>query len=524
MSDVTARLSLPLESTSLVRQSTYNALAEALDGLIGGTQSRALKDLYIDPVGGDDLAADGTAARPFKTWNALKNSGLLPKVISQSTTVWIRPGTLSESVDFSNYMLLQPLSLKPWLTPQEIAFIPAPFGGVGFVDYFIEPAWVVGPKIGQLTGGTKYRAEMAGAGWVPGELRGLFWMIYDGPHFFSWGRIEDNGADWFEVSGLLSSNFSASDKFFFGTEAVTIKPPATSTRFPSTITYNMGSSRINFYGIKIAIGDNRYGNYGVYMSDNQCAVRFDFCSFIGNSVPTYAGATSQFLLYNYRCSGEILVYACDLYFPALKAGTTTGAFWAIGPHGMVRLMNSTIISNVQTWDGCTYFALQNCSLKYPTGMLEYNYVRAVNYYVIQSTRMNWNNVAWGYRLDGKVHFDIRNCLFENALGYGFKSYDGHGDIFDGWIEYTEVNACSISGFDIGGNSYFGIRVLTTDPAKKNGKWGFRLRSGTQVGYLGTNTLTGNLGDVNLGDDVTAVAWGVPTTDTTHLTRVAAQGA
>lgn len=473
-------------------------------------------ELWIDPENGNDILADGTESKPFKSWAGLRLSGLIPKIILGNVNVKVKPGTLNEGIDVNQYLVAGNLSFDA--VPESSPFPSTPFPFDLIFPYLKPVTGVTGPTSGTATGGTKRRINLSGAGWTPGQLRGKFFAVVNGTNLFAFGRVLDNGTDYLEVSGIRSSAYDSTSEFVLAEECVTVHPPDDSFGYPLFASFNSGGGAIRFNGLRFEIQDYQSAFYAAFLFGNSCDVSFQYSSLIGNTAPPLAGASIQVLINVNRCKGNIDVGSCDCYVPNLDPGTFSGVIWAFGPNGRISFDSSALNDNIQIYYGCPNFRFVSSSQKYRTGMLELNVVRTVGYFQLLSSYLDANSVTNLWRFDGPNNLDCRDSILENAPGDGIIVAGHHGDGCNLYLARTEVNGCGASGIHVKGNSVVTIWNCTTDGSNLNSTWGVRLQSGSQLRFTGTNTIRGSSGDVNLGDNVTAVTHGVEATDTTHLTR------
>lgn len=501
-----------------VASDTDEGLAAILNSL-RGTLVNANQDIYIDPVNGNDGRAEGTEDRPFATWTGMEASGILPYTINGNVNVYIKPGTLRDKIQIARRNINGSLTIKGKAATDPFPTYPFPwrliFGSMGAVT------GVTGVTIGKATSGTKRRLTMAGAGWTPSQLRGKFFLIFNGTNMFTWGHVVDNGADWFDVPGILSTPFDSSSEFVFAQPEVTIRPPDGTYGEPVFAWLNGGAGSVYFEGLRFEMQNYGYLYNLAYLWRNLCNISFEFSSLIGNPYPTFNGANQQVLVSLNQNPGQFSADACDFYVPALKAGSYSGVMWAFGPNGKIQFSSSILGDNLQIYYGCPHVVMSTCSQKYRTGMLEQNVFRTCTYIQILNTYIDANLVTHLLRFDGPNCLDMRYSIIENAPGDGIISYGHHGDLVALYVRDTEVNGCGGHGIHLKGNCKITYLNAKTDPLKKNTGFGLKLRDGSVLHYSGANTLTGLLGDVNLGDGVTPVANGVTATDTTYLTRAAA---
>jgi hypothetical protein len=515
-------MGLPVENNELVRYSTFNNLVDRLDLLLSaGAASGSAQELWLDPTNGDDISADGTKMRPYKTWAALRASGRIPRVIpSVGVKVYIKEGIIRESLNITQYMTIGLLTFEAVPNgPSPFPTTPLPWGL--FFPFLRGVVGATGPMSGTATGGTKTRINLAGAGWVPGQLRGKFLLVTDGTNMFTFARVFDNGADYLEVTGYYSAPFDATTVFSLAEEPVTIRPVDTAYGQPLSLFMNGGGGSIQFSGIRFEIQNRVTSNYNAYLYYNSCRVQFEMCALIGNASAMPAGGGSQVNINVGVNPGEISADSCDFWIPPTIAGANkwTGAIWAFGPHGPLSLSSCAFNDAIESYYGCLGVEISGCGQRYRTNMPEQNLLRGVVHFRYYS---NWLDAASRnnlWRFDGPVGMDCRDSIMENAPGDGIVTYSHHADGAHVMLMRTEVNGCGGAGVHVKGNSVVMMSDAKTDPAKLNGTWGVRVGSGSQILYAGVNTIKGVSGDINLGDGVTAVAHGVAATDATHLTRV-----
>lgn len=496
--------------------------AGSLRDVLNSTRDRLVAtdfEFWIDPENGSDISGDGTESYPFATWNGLKTSGLVPRIILGNVNVYVKPGTLRDKLAVDGYLVAGSLSFRAVPASNPFPSTPFPFD---LIWSSLKPVTgVTGPTSGTATGGTKRRINFAGAGWTPGQLRGKFFGIVGGTNFFSSGRVLTNGADYLEVSGIYSSAFDATTEFVLAEEAVTVRPPDDASGFALRMIRNGGPGSVSFYGFRFEIQDYRYASYCAYIFGNACNITISQSSLIGNTFGPLAGGTLQVLISHSRNIGGLQVYETDLYVPGLKPGTFSGAFWAFGPNGRISFSSTAVNDNFQIYYGCPNFRFIGGSQRYRSGMLELNVLRTVGYFQLISSLIDANNIANILRFDGPNNLDCRDSILENAPGDGVITFGHHADGANLYFARTEINGCGASGIHVKGNSVVTLWNVTTDGAKLNGTWGVRAQSGSQIRYTGANTVRGANGDVNLGDNVAPVNHGVEATDTTHLTRISA---
>jgi len=517
--DQTTLLRLPRAAADPVPKSTYNAAMDQLERTLGNVGARATTEFYIDPVAGNDATADGSAARPFKTWNALRNSGLIPRLIQQTLYVNILEGHLEESLQIVSLDVAAQANLYFRAIPRVPAGLPYPYNL--FLTGVKDAVITTGILSGTATSGTVRRITRTGAGWTPGELRGKAYVITGGTNQFNWGRVFDNGVDWFEVSGIFTTPFDNTSQFYFVEEAVLVKPSAVGySPSPLYMFGDGGFGTIRFEGIAFEIQDSLYGRNAFLAYDVAVNLYFNVCSLRGSQAAVTAGASQHVLMNTSGLFplGEVRFDACDIFVPTTISGIYTGALWAYGPNGKWQFYGCTLNDNVQVYYGCPDFLMNLCSMKYKPNITEPSLMRTVTGCRMIQVYWDSDNRSQFVRMDGGTNFDVRYSQFENALGDGFFTYDHHGGGGEMLLQATEINGCSGHGLNIGGNGVIILHDAKTDPTKLNGGFGVKLRAGTIAYYLGTNTIKGTLGDVNLGDGVTPVANSTPATDTTHLTR------
>jgi hypothetical protein len=495
-------------------------MARIVDELQGITDPiKQQSDIWIDPVNGIDGSADGTAEKPFKTFAAMQ-ANVLPKITLETTRVWIREGELRENIFLSGYnivggdlVFLGLANVDPFPTS------PIPWGLL--FTGMRAPTISQGPISGVATGGTRKSIQLSTANWIPGELKNKFFVINSGTNIFSWGRILDNTATEFEVSGYYVSPFDNTSEFYLAEEAVTVRPPDGGSGTALSMFDIGGGGQIGFEGIKFQMqtGYNFVSNVARFQV-NTAYIQFRYCSFIGDLYPVTTGPlSSQVLISLNNNQGVFDAESCAFSVPDLPPGKFSGVMWPFGPNGPMEFRDCVANDNFQFYYGQTGLYFQNCSIRYRPNMLEMNVSRAVNWFRMYQCYIDANNVTNIWRFDGPQGLDCRDSLLEGAPGDGLVTLRGHqGEGNHMYLARTEVSGCGGDAIRVSGNSLASIWNCTTDGSKVNGGWGVRAENGSIIRFNGTNTIRGTKGDMNLGDNTTNVAHGVTATDTTHLTR------
>lgn len=496
--------------------------AGSLRDVLNGARDRMIGtdlEFWIDPDDGDDATADGTEAKPFKTWAALQASQLIPRVILEDVRVKIKPGRLNEQLSIVNYVVAGSLVFEA--VPDSSPFPSTPFPFDLFIPYLQPITGTTGPTSGTATGGTKRRINLTAAGWTVDEMRGKFFLVVAGTNFLAMGRVVSNGTDYLEVSGLRSAPYDATTEFVLAEEPVTFHKPDDESGSTLFVRLNSGAGSIQFRGIRVEIQDHQFAFNAAQFGFNTCGINFNYSSMIGNTAPPLAGASQQVLFSLNDNIGFFSAFSSDFFVPNLDPGTFSGVTWAFGPNGQIGFSSCSMNDNVQIYYGCLNLVISNCGQRYRTGMLELNVVRSVSYFQYLSSWTDANGVTNLWRFDGHNGLDCRDSLWENAPGDGIISFGHHADGVNLYFARTEINGCGGAGIRVKGNSVVAISSVTTDGSNLNGTFGIQIESGSQLRYTGTNTVRGSTGDVNLGDGATAVPHATPATDITHLTRLSA---
>lgn len=451
---------------------------------------------YIDPTNGVDDTADGTAANPFKTWRKFYESGLLPMAMRCNVYVKVLPGTL-DWIYLSGVRVDQPGMLQIYAD--------------------MKPAVLLtGANTGTATSGTVRSFTKAGAGWTPGDLKGKAWKITAGTHMYYSGRIMDNTADTVTVSGFMSSPFDATDKFLIEESTVTVS--TTLYNHPRPLTLYNCYGNIFIWGFDFVMPVKAYANYTGQLQYCRGGLFIYNCSFRATHK---AGDFNRMPLWIKACDG-IDFYSCSVLTDDNVVGAYSGMY-LYGPNGYLGFSDCVFNGTFQCYYGVQYLQFSHCTRKMRANELEFDVFRTASYVQILNSIIDMNLVQPGCRLDGPQCWDCRYAYFENANGDGIWTYGYYGDAPNLSFIGGQFNGNTASGLNIGAGTVSLVGV-GTDPAKKNGTWGMKLRNGARAMYGGVNTLLGNTGATNLGDGITNVANNTPAVDAANQTKVAAMGA
>jgi hypothetical protein len=384
-------------------------------------------------------------------------------------------------------------------------------------------AGLTGLNTGTATGGTTTKLIDSGAGWAVDELVGKSWEITAGTHTWYSGRIMENDATSFTINGKLPTAFDATDVYQITESTVTIKEPTDTYNYPYPLTVQDCSGSIFIMNLDFEVNDNKYQRYAGRVRNYGWGGLFVMdCSFKCSAGAVAAGAFSQYSMWIQNCL-DVQFYRCAFLIPNAISGIWSGIY-LYGPNGKIGISGSVMNDLVECYYGIQHLTIGGCTRYLRSNAMLGDVYRTVNYFNFSSNVWDAKGVSANMRFDGLSNLDFRGNIIENAAGHNIYTYGHHGDILNLYLRDTELNGASGDGVNIGGNSVVTLVNAKTDAGNKNTGWGLRLRNGSKAVYTGTNTLTGVKGDVNLGDDVTAVLHGVTQTDTTHLTRIAAMGA
>lgn len=504
--DVTPRFGFPLDDPSGIADArTFNlgmmAIDEALwnlDRKIGVSSPNDMTEVYIDPVNGEDGPERGAVGRPFKTWGGLRDSGLIPKVVTGMFWVKILPGTVDpiylDNVRSEGFLVVsaaQGKRLAQGLT---------------------------GPNTGTATGGTVYSLTMAGAGWAVNELRGKYYEFIGGTHEGYSGRIVSNTATSFVLTGYLPSAVNATDVFEIRESTVRVEDPTNVNSFPYPLSILSCSGGIMIWELDFYGNANRYQTYTALVSGGDGSFLYD-CAFYSPKMVAGSFVRDSLWVENV---GTFDAYNCSFIADETITGYESG-MQINGSCGVIQFTSCVINDQIFCYRGVDSLIFTGCTKEQRANGLITDNFRTVHYLQIIQCVMDYKGLKAGIQLEGATMMDMRYSRIFNALGDGIYNFGHQGDNLTAYVRDTEISGCSGNGINLGGNSSLTFGNLTTNPLNKNGQWGVKIKSGTMAQYYGTNTAEGTLGKVNLGDGVTNVNHGVAATDATHLTRICALG-
>lgn len=504
--DVTPRYGFPLDDPSGIADArTFNLAMMTIDESLWnldkktGVSSDDGVEIYIDPVNGEDGPERGSVGRPFKTWEGMIDSGVLPKVIRNMTWIKILPGTI-KWVDLRYIRCESGLLIVSAANGMQLA------------------QGLTGPNTGTATGGTITSLTKAGAGWAVNELRGKAYEIVDGTHSGYSGRVVSNTATSFVLTGYLPSAIDATDVFEIKESTVRVEEPTSVYSSPSPLFLANCTGGIMIWSLDFYGNANKYQSYTALVSGGSGTFLYN-CAFY--SPKMVAGAFVRDALWVEELT-DLDAYNCAFIADESITGYEAG-MQINGSCGVIQFTNCVINDQIFSYRGVSSLIFNNCTKEQRVNGLINDSFRTVGYLQFISCVLDYKGLKAGIQLEGGTMMDMRYSKIRNALGDGIYNFGHQGDNFTVYVRDTEINGCSGSGINLGGNSALTIMNLTTDPLAKNTQWGVKIKSGTICQYTGVNTAEGLLGKVNLGDGVTNVAHGVPATDTTHLTRICPLG-